>query len=589
MSSRFKTYFPATILFTFFLLLYVFTAAPGVYDGDSGEIAAAVNTLGLAHPTGFPLYMILGKVFTLLLPVGDIAYRLNILSALLTAGTLVFFYFTLRNLGRSSPASLAASFVLGLGRNTIWANSGRIGVYALSLFFISILFFIFSKWKQKPDTRYLYMYGFLWGLSMGTHALMIIMGIPFLFMLWQARVFLKSHIPVLIKTAIITILPGVQYVYLVFAYRRSGIINWGDMSGLDGFFYYVTQRQYAGKFLVNNFSSFLSKASNLLTSEFTVIFFVVAMIGFFVLYKKNHTFLNLLLLTMIINIVAMLIYGKNQDDLKILFRYLFIADFVLAIAVAYGLDRITGWMHAVKNRKQIIAVIAIIFLVVQFQYSYAHNNRRNNFLIEDTAHNILKTLEPNSLVLALGDHVVGPLWYLQSVGERKDVAIISTALLSYDWYVNNVTKMYPDAIDQNLLVTQKGNDRILMLIRKNYPKRPVYSVLFNSLGDNQEFDFVPQGIMFRVVPKGLSDQKKLLTDNRDIWGKYALPNVWTDSYPDQMLNDLTVSYAFSLYVAGVEYFKNGFTDYSIDFLRKSLNVYPTTNTKESFDFVRALR
>ena len=361
------------------------------------------------------------------------------------------------------------------------------------------------------------------------------------------------------------------------------------MSGLDGFFYYVTQRQYAGKFLVNNFSSFLSRSSSLLTSEFTVIFFGVAMIGFFTLYKKNRTFLNLLILTMFINIAVMLIYGKNQDDLKILFRYLFIADFVLAIAVAYGLDRITGWMHAVKNRKQIIAVIAIIFLVVQFQYSYAHNNRRNNFLIEDTAHNILKTLEPNSLILALGDHVVGPLWYLQSVGERKDVAIISTALLSYDWYVNNVTKMYPDAIDQNLLVTQKGNDRILMLIRKNYPKRPVYSVLFNSLGDNQEFDFVPQGIMFRVVPKGLSDQKKLLTDNRDIWGKYALPNVWTDSYPDQMLNDLTVSYAFSLYVAGVEYFKNGFTGYSIDFLRKSLDVYPTTNTKESFDFVRALR
>src|SRR3989344_7583880 len=131
MRLKLKQNFPALILFLFFASLYIYTATPGVYDGDSGEIAAAVNTLGLAHPTGFPLYMMTGKLFTLLVPIGDVAYRLNIFSALLTAAALIFVYYTLRNLGNSPFASLTASFVLGLGRNTIWHNGGMANVYAL--------------------------------------------------------------------------------------------------------------------------------------------------------------------------------------------------------------------------------------------------------------------------------------------------------------------------------------------------------------------------------------------------------------------------------------------------------------------------
>ena len=61
MSSRLKQTIPAIMLFVFFFSLYVYTSAPDVHDGDSGEFATAVNELGLAHSTGFPLYMLIGK------------------------------------------------------------------------------------------------------------------------------------------------------------------------------------------------------------------------------------------------------------------------------------------------------------------------------------------------------------------------------------------------------------------------------------------------------------------------------------------------------------------------------------------------
>ena len=86
----------AVILFALFFILYSLTAAPGVYDGDSGEISAGVLKLGLLHPTGFPLYALTGRLFISLIPFGEPAFGLNIFSALVTAATVsILFIFHL--------------------------------------------------------------------------------------------------------------------------------------------------------------------------------------------------------------------------------------------------------------------------------------------------------------------------------------------------------------------------------------------------------------------------------------------------------------------------------------------------------------
>ena len=67
------------------LVLYVRTLAPGLLRDDSAEFQTLAYTLGMTHPTGYPVYLLLAKLFTLLVPVRDIAYRVNLLSAVLAA------------------------------------------------------------------------------------------------------------------------------------------------------------------------------------------------------------------------------------------------------------------------------------------------------------------------------------------------------------------------------------------------------------------------------------------------------------------------------------------------------------------------
>src|SRR5437868_4409438 len=64
------------------LLIYLRTVAPTIAAWDAGDFATAAYTLGVAHPPGYPLYTLIGFLFTHLVPVGDVGFRMNLLSAL---------------------------------------------------------------------------------------------------------------------------------------------------------------------------------------------------------------------------------------------------------------------------------------------------------------------------------------------------------------------------------------------------------------------------------------------------------------------------------------------------------------------------
>jgi len=103
---------------------FVLTLAPTVLPGDSGEFQLAAPLLGLAHATGYPLYLILGKVWTLLVPAGDMAYRMNLLSAVISAIAVALLYVLGRRMGMGIVPALTCALTLAFSR-TFWAQAVR--------------------------------------------------------------------------------------------------------------------------------------------------------------------------------------------------------------------------------------------------------------------------------------------------------------------------------------------------------------------------------------------------------------------------------------------------------------------------------
>ena len=106
--------------------------------GDSGEFQLAAPLLGLAHPTGYPLYLLVGKLWTLVAPIGDMAYRMNLLSAVFSALAVAMLFLLGRRVGLEQTPSALGALTLAFS-HTFWSQAVRAEVYALNSLLMVLL------------------------------------------------------------------------------------------------------------------------------------------------------------------------------------------------------------------------------------------------------------------------------------------------------------------------------------------------------------------------------------------------------------------------------------------------------------------
>lgn len=241
-----------------------------------------------------------------------------------------------------------------------------------------------------------------------------------------------------------------------------------------------------------------------------------------------------------------------------------------------------------KNNKRILFFTAIMVLAVLFQFSqsYKYNQRRDNHIFEDFARNIFMSIEPDSILFAADDSIINPLWYLQSLGERNDVVILSAGLLNYDWYVESVIEKNPDIADAEVLSKKWDSNRIARIINKNLSNKKIYTS-FTAWDEysNLTFDFVPVGSVYAVVPKGNKDKGEILQKNQTLWDQYTLRGIKPDTHKDFTVNQLIKHYALSLNNTGAVYVNLGFVKEAIYFFKKSIDIIPDPKTMKNLSLL----
>ncbi|HMH55473.1 MAG TPA: DUF2723 domain-containing protein, partial [Gemmatimonadales bacterium] len=175
------------------LLVYILTLAPTVTFWDAGEFIAAAKTLGIPHPPGTPLFVMIAHVWAMLFPVGEYAVRTNLLSALLSAAGAGFFFLIAHESIRAFSTDLeertarllrlggaAAAAMLGAFTFTNWQNSNETEVYAVSTFSIAAMSWLAHVWRRYRGTerapRVLLLIVYLAGVSIGNHLLALLAG-----------------------------------------------------------------------------------------------------------------------------------------------------------------------------------------------------------------------------------------------------------------------------------------------------------------------------------------------------------------------------------------------------------------------------
>jgi hypothetical protein len=168
------------------LLGFLATLAPTVTFWDAGELVASMRILGIPHPPGTPLLVLIGHVWGTLVPIGEWAFRTNLLTAVFAAASAAMFFLVVHeSLGPWAGAvprllTAAAAAFAGAFTFTNWQNSTETEAYAVALFSIAVISWLALRWRAARGTarapRLLLLILFVAGLAIGNHLLALLVG-----------------------------------------------------------------------------------------------------------------------------------------------------------------------------------------------------------------------------------------------------------------------------------------------------------------------------------------------------------------------------------------------------------------------------
>jgi hypothetical protein len=487
----------AGAVFLVALILYSWTLAPTVTLTDSGELIVVAQGLGVAHPPGFPLWVMLAHLASLV-PLGNVAARINFSSALFAALASAMMALVVADLmitaSHSLPSkkktaqqkksdghsrfgnpliwapALSAGLLMAFSR-TLWSYATIAEVYTLNTLLILTIFFLMVRWRRcivvdRGDARvavtvhdhWLYAAALVFGLALGVHHVTVALTLPALAMLvyrTQGLRFFTSRR--LLYAALISIVGLVAvYAYLPFAASRSPAINWGNPRSLQEIWWHITGRQYrvflsfSPSMMGTQFVEFCRMLRREFGSVWLPLSLVVAFAGFRSAFRQDRTSFWLLLFI----IIADVAYGISYEIAEDKDAYYLPTFISVAIAAAFGVRWLVqlsaSKAMALQKTYWVAAAAVLLTSATAFAANWPFNDRRHYFIAGDYVQNLLSTIQPNGLLLTQDWQVAAPMFYAQEVEQRRtDVKVIDINLLRRSWYFDYLKRAHPDLVERS--------------------------------------------------------------------------------------------------------------------------------------------
>lgn len=411
------------LLILFFCGVYVFSAYPTIAGGDSPELSTAAIVLGIPHAPGFPLYVIAGKLFSVIMPFGNYGYRLNIFSSLLLAISLGLFFNLLKELGASSLAGLGATILLAL--NPLFqAQAQSSEVFALTIF-LALIMFNLALARNIGTISRPGLISFLLGLTLGSHQIIIIF-LPLL-----ATILIQSDKPRnpirTLTSATFLFLLGLT-IYLIFLVisRRQPIVNFGSPKNLSGLIDLFVRRHFGPTQLHPTTLGFrsLSLFANQLFSYFSALWSRFGLAGILLIFTglffpQNFPLTLVLFSSFLVAGPVFSVYtnlAPNTLNLWRLERFWLLADFFLIIIAA------NGYQTILKKFSPPAQMVLSVLLIFHFASLHPLFSQRNNFLFWDFAKNLIRSAPPNRPIIfttKMFDEPASTVAYLETVRKTR--------------------------------------------------------------------------------------------------------------------------------------------------------------------------
>jgi tetratricopeptide (TPR) repeat protein len=499
-------------------LLYAATRAPTVTGEDSGELVTAAWTLGVGHPPGYPLWILLTRLFMgIVCPTLSPADGAALFSGITTALSLGVFATVSFRLTGAPLASWITALLLGLVPE-IWNHATIAEVYPLNLLLVMWSLALLLDWQERPDTRRLFAFALVCGFGVSNHPyFLLLLPLYAVSMVVSRRELLRDWRG--IGAGVLGIvLPHLVYLQVLIAAASKPVVDWGVKPTLASVVAHYTREVYshgpaktvmgAGKL-----AAVFEAVARHHVSNVTLMGWALLAAGLVLLAVKSKMNGRLLLGQYLVGTLGLILavpFDVEREEVFAVRVFLIPAYLLLGFGGSQVLALVERGIP--EERVKWAFALGLVLPVGLGVLRYRQQDRTHYYWSEDYGRAILDTCPKNAVLLPGGDTSTFPVIYLQAcLKERPDVTVIdksgtidrpaALALLP-----SEMRKRAEDAPREEL---------VNLLVR--HSKRPLVSLKPEIRND--EITYVPHGVGYVAVGTGDKDTRRDLGDKQKAWVK----------------------------------------------------------------------
>ena len=451
------------------LVLYVRTMAPTVYGVDSADLTTSAFLLGIAHPPGAPAYLLVGHAFAAL-PIGDVGYRLNLLSAVAGALASFFLYCAVRRLSGDAWLALATAWLVAVSY-FVWTAAVAAELYAPQGCVVAALIALALRWREAGQPWLFGLLCLLAGLGLGVHLSLALM-LPGLALLALAPPLRSAPRPALLLAgASCGLIGAAVYVYLPLRFLADLPLNpardyWQvDLATWRGFWWMISGAAFRREIFGVTAAALPAELAVFAYRLWSNFLGLPALLGVLGLVDglRRRVWIHLGLLLMLLGHVTFyLFYGAPDKQVMFLPAYLIWGVWIgLGARVAAGwAGRRLGLGEAPSLAPAALACVAALLLLVN--YGWADVSR--DWSARRRGEAILQQLEPNAIF----------------IGAWPDLRLVE--------YLRQVERARPDIepVDVFFAAPAERAQRIGAALQSH---RPVYVAICEDLPDAVQCEY----------------------------------------------------------------------------------------------------
>jgi hypothetical protein len=489
-------------LFLLTFLVYLRTLAPGVYGYDSAELATGVFTQGIIHPPGYPLYLLIGKLFTFL-PIRDVAYRLNLMSAVFASLTVVLLYHAIRNIIQNRFAAWFAAMLFAVS-NYFWQMALIAEVYTLNTAFLAGDLLLLSLWRKTGHKKYLLAFSFLYGLTLTMHTSGILFAPAFAWLILSTPHWKKSHWPLVGVMFILFLVGLTPNGYLSLRASASPAIDYSrsysgvDLTTLSGLWWMISGKAWG--FLIFGYAwheipGELIRFTTYLWRNYLGIGVILGAIGIVWLWRRNSAWTIGLLLAFITYSFFIANYRVIDKDTMFLPAYA-----VWAVFIAGGFTAVYNFIEQPLSKNlndlwlmRMVKILSIVFIALGLvlNWRWVDMSKADNYTL--FAEDMLSGAAPDSVIVAPWSSAAVLEYYQVTQGQRPDLLIFNSSLHAVAKYYELWQKGMSQAE-----IYERINVEEVDFVNQYINQKTIYTVEYNpELA--QKFEYLPEGSVFKLA------------------------------------------------------------------------------------------